>query len=130
MKGVELPINVLIIVVIALAILLALIALFFGVWTPSSSGITLDAAKNNACHMLVSTGCRDAAQINVRDFDADKDGHLNEPGTTTGASCLPSDSASSSSDNLFMLCRCWYGITGDDPTLNLKCRQNICNCED
>jgi hypothetical protein len=130
MKGVELPINTIVIVVIALAILLALIALFFGVWTPGSSGITLDAAKNNACHMLVSTGCRDAKQINVRDFDADKDGIL-DTGSSGTRTLVCVDGEAGGNDNLFMLCKCWYGITGtDDPSLNLNCRRDICNCED
>lgn len=126
MKGVELPINTLIVVVIALAILLALIALFFGVWTPGSSGLNLDAAKNTACHMLVSTGCRDAAQINVNDFDANKDGNL-QSGTGTG------DCETGGDDNLYMLCKCWYNIRPPiyaEDTINQNCRQIICNCED
>jgi len=74
MKGVELPINTLVIVVIALVILIALIALFYGVWAPSVEDIDLESAKNNACQMLISLGCdSEPEEISMSNFDADKD---------------------------------------------------------
>ncbi len=124
MKGIELPINTLIIIVIALTILLALIALFYGVWTPGSSGLNLDATKNTACHMLVSTGCSDTTMVYINNFDADKDGNLNEQNSNIGDCGL-----ASAGDNLFMLCKCWYNVVGNDDDIELACKQNICNCK-
>ena len=61
MKGANLPINMLIILIIAVIVLIASIALFTGVWGQSSSGLSLDAAKNSGCHKYVSTnGCIDS----------------------------------------------------------------------
>jgi len=126
MKGVELPISTMVIVVIALVILLAILALFFGVWTPGSSGMNLEAAKNSACQMLVSTGCHDNIEsIYTKDFDADKDGSFDQ-GTGLGE-C--SDPAESSQDNLYMLCKCWYNIPDTDKDVFIEeCKTRICNC--
>jgi uncharacterized membrane protein len=125
MKGMELPVNTLIIVVIALVILLAILALFFGVW-PSVQGVSLEAAKNNACQILTSTGCTaDPITIKVNDFDADKDGNYGtaETGTTWtwGNSCDPSRAADG--DNLAALCACYYFITTD-----ALCTSDVCGC--
>lgn len=117
MKGVELPISTLVIVVLALIILLGILALFFGVWTPGSTGISLEAAKNNACQMLLSTGCGSPGTIAINGFDANKDG-TQSAGTENSypATC------SGGNDNLARLCRCWYGADESD------CRTQICNC--
>jgi hypothetical protein len=125
MKGVELPINVIVIVVLCLVVLLAILALFWGVWTPGVAGISLEAAKNNACQMLVSTGCDSPASITIKDFDADKDGTLNEAdliSSTDPADCKPGNNGKTLGDNLVMLCLCWYGA---DET---SCKTRICNC--
>jgi len=134
MKGIELPINVLIIVVIALIILLALIGLFYGVWTPGSSGLNLEGAKNSACQMLVSTGCGDSRSILVNDFDADKDGQfegLSNNGDRSKCGSITPDPGMG--DSLFMLCVCWYNI-GDIGDLlddiDRECRTRICHCQD
>jgi len=117
LKGVELPINTIVILVIALIILLAIIALFFGIWTPGVGGVSLEAAKDNACLLLTSTGCGDTSSIIVKDFDADKDGNLNEANSNTG-NCGSDDAG----DNLFMLCKCHYNKDESE------CRTDVCNC--
>lgn len=130
MKGVELPINVLVIVVIALIILLALIGLFYGVWGPGSSGLNLEGTKNSACQMLVSTGCSDSESIHVSDFDADKDGQFDH-GTQARHDSPCNELDLNSRDNLFMLCKCWYNIGGaTNDELDRECRTRICHCED
>ena len=63
MKGIELPINTLIILVIALLILIAIIAFFLGVWGPGTSGVTLEATKTSACQRFISLDCLDADLI-------------------------------------------------------------------
>jgi hypothetical protein len=121
MKGVELPINVIVLVVLALIVLLGILALFFGVWNPGSTGINLEGAKNSACQMLISTNCVDTSSINVEDFDADRDGTLNEVGpesSTNAADC----GKSGFKDNLAMLCLCWYGADEAD------CKTRVCGC--
>ena len=125
MKGVELPINVIVIIILALVVFLAIIALFSGVWTPGVAGIVLEAAKNNACQLLVSTGCDSPASIIVKDFDADKDGTLNEADLTPStdpADCKPGNNGKTLGDNLAMLCLCWYGAD------EASCKTRICNC--
>jgi len=49
MKGVELPINVLVLVAIAVIVLLAIIALYFIGWSPFGGFISLATLKNIGC---------------------------------------------------------------------------------
>jgi hypothetical protein len=106
LRGVELPINVIVIIILAVLVLLAILALFMGVWTPGESSITLEAAKNNACQMLVSMRCNQPLEsISVLDFDADKDGTLNGAG-----------------DTLLALCQNWYHV---DENI---CKNQVCMC--
>ena len=80
MKGIELPINLLIILIIAMVILVAVSAFFLGVWKPTSSGVSLDAAKSLACKDYVAVGCTNLG-LPVREYDIDSDGSF-DPGTT------------------------------------------------
>lgn len=63
MKGVELPINTLIIFIIVLIVLLAIIGFFFGVWTPGAGGLQIEAVKVSACQKFISVNCMDANLI-------------------------------------------------------------------
>jgi hypothetical protein len=125
MKGVELPINVIVIVVLCLVVLLAILALFWGVWTPGVAGISLEAAKNNACQMLLSTGgcgLDDSTKtINVNNFDANKDGKF-EAGNGFDDTANACKANGGGQDNLYMLCKCWYLV---DET---SCKTRICSC--
>lgn len=126
MKGVELPINVLILVVLGLIILLAILGLFYGVWTGGASGVNLESAKNSACQLLISTGCNDNIEtIYTNNFDADKDGTL-DTGFGLGQ-CNEVPTIGPSKDNLRMLCKCWYNIP-DDRIIE-DCKKLICNCD-
>lgn len=49
MKGIELPVNTLIIIVIAVLVLIAVIGFFLGVWSPSTSGLGDQSQINAAC---------------------------------------------------------------------------------
>ena len=55
MKGVELPINILVIVAIAVIVLLGLVALYFVGFNPFSTTAGLEGIKNKACQALVQT---------------------------------------------------------------------------
>ncbi len=54
-KGVELPINILVIVAIAVIVLLGLVALYFVGFNPFSTTAGLEGIKNKACQTLVQT---------------------------------------------------------------------------
>ena len=130
MKGAELPINTLIIIVIAIAILLAIIAIFYNIYNPSKQGITTETAKNNACQMLASLGCSvDTNTIQISDFDADKDG--NDGADETGSRVLDwsitalCPQAADPGDNLASLCHCYYGMTSES-----DCKTKVCRCSE
>ncbi|MFH1229270.1 MAG: hypothetical protein V1678_02500 [Candidatus Aenigmatarchaeota archaeon] len=69
MKGIEMPINVMIIVVICIIVLLAVVSLFLGVWNPTKGSLNMESIKNNACQIYVSNGCKNADQIPVTGVD-------------------------------------------------------------
>ncbi|MHA1686743.1 MAG: hypothetical protein ACTSYD_10105, partial [Candidatus Heimdallarchaeaceae archaeon] len=129
MKGISLPINALVIIVLALIILIAILALFFGVWPFGSQSISLEGAKNNACNMLLSFNCEEqTSNIVVKNFDADKDGDL-DPQTGFDWS-NPSPTNSNNHDNLAALCYNYYGIYDPTDPLNSEnlCKTEVCNC--
>jgi hypothetical protein len=106
MKGIELPISTIVVIILVLIVLLASVAFFFGVWNPGVGGASLEATKNLACQMLISTGCNEPSDITIRDFDADMSGVIDND------------------DDLLDLCVMHYGITDPD-----VCKQQLCNCE-
>jgi hypothetical protein len=106
MKGLELPMNVITMLLIALIVLIALIALFFGVFNMSSGSVSLTTAKTNACQMMINTGCMmSASSITISNFDSDRDGTVESDGT------------------LLELCANYYGTTSDS-----QCKTEICGC--
>jgi hypothetical protein len=123
LKGIELPVNALIIVILAVLVLLGILALYGGVWSPSSGGINLESAKNNGCHMLASTNCQSGPEtIAISNFDANKNGQSNDPGTVSawGTAC---PNAAWTSDNLAALCACFYYKTSSE-----DCKK-LCGCQ-
>jgi len=70
-----------------------------------SSQISLEDAKSNGCEILLRNNCGISTNsILINDFDADKDGIVNNTGTGTG------NCGTTQGDNLFMLCKCHYDI--------------------
>jgi hypothetical protein len=62
MKGIELPINVLVIVSIAVIVLLGLVVLYFIGFNPFSGSITLTSLKNIGCsNFTLSYNCGNSA---------------------------------------------------------------------
>ncbi len=120
MKGMELPISTMVIIVIAVIVLVAMIALLSGVWPSTPQTMTLETAKDNACSLMASTGCSlSPSSIAINNFDANKDEILN--GGVEGLyppSCFPV----AGNDNLARLCLCYYSA---DET---NCKENICGC--
>lgn len=68
MKGIELPINVLVIVALAVIVLLGVIALFSGVFGPGSAGIAMSSAWNQACGGITSSCSADHSGNTVTNF--------------------------------------------------------------
>lgn len=59
LKGISLPIDMLVILAIAVVVLIAVIAVFMGVWTPFASDQQRRAAFQSACSQWASQGCPD-----------------------------------------------------------------------
>ena len=122
MKGLELPINVLIIVAVALIVLLAVVAMYFSGFNPFTTTVGLEGVKNDACRRLVQEErCKEETQnIKIDNFDADKDGQMgsSEPfsgwlwvfsgNPTRDALCAKESMAVG--DNLASLCACYFSI--------------------
>ena len=102
MKGIALPIETLVILVLAIVVLVGVIAFFLGVFNPSTSGIQLEAIKNLACQRFLSLNCEDSDDVKNLDIDLDDDGQTKGDG-----------------DTLTLLCKLKYS--------NIDCRQ-LCNC--
>ena len=69
----ELPINVLVIVVIAVIVLLGVVAVYFTGWTPYASSAGIDAIKNDACRKMSYDCSKDPTDIKITNFDVDGD---------------------------------------------------------
>jgi len=122
MKGSELPINTLIIIVIALIVLLACIAIFFGPYNITKYGAELETARTNACNMLQGMNCIPKPwEVQISNFDANKDGVNN--GGTEG---VAPGSCSGGNDNLARLCLCYYNIAA--ASLESDCKIKVCRC--
>jgi hypothetical protein len=57
MKGIELPINILVIVAVAIIVLLGVVALFYSSWFTGTAPVSLEAAKSQACNSMSRAGC-------------------------------------------------------------------------
>jgi hypothetical protein len=57
MKGIELPINILVIVAVAIIVLLGIIALFYSSWFTGTGPVTSQTAVSQACNIATRTGC-------------------------------------------------------------------------
>ncbi len=122
MKGIELPINILVIVAIAVIVLLGMIALYFTGWGPFAGATSLEGIKNTACRQLVQTSnCGISSwTILVSNFDANKDGNINPlVGAAYPAGACP---IAGTGDNLAQLCLCYYSRTKE-----AECR-TLCGC--
>jgi hypothetical protein len=104
-KGIELPINILVVVAVAVIVLLGLVALYFTGWSPFGVSVSYESVKNEACAELVRMNCpSDPSTVTIDDFDADQSGAVGD------------------GDDLMDLCTNYYGrSTASD------CRA-LCGC--
>ena len=120
MKGLELPINVLVVVAVAVIVLLGVVTLFFLGFGPFSKYAGLEAIKNDACIQFTRDCNQNPANIIVN-FDADKDGEP-DPGTGFNAQTINTVGDTENQDNLMTLCYQHFGAkTAND------CR-HLCVC--
>jgi hypothetical protein len=61
MKGIELPINILVIVAVAIIVLLGVIALFYSSWFPVTQPVNIESVKSQMCSSANRMGCVEAA---------------------------------------------------------------------
>lgn len=140
MKAISLPVNSLIIIVIALIVLIAIFGIFFGIWNPTKSTVGLDAATRTACQAINPISCRDAyksTRIPIYNFDSNKNGNVNDHARSpTDCSDPPDGIICYGQDNFEMLCYNYYGGplslgAKDSPTwwsfIN-TCMVGICKC--
>ncbi len=57
MKGIELPINILVIVAVAIIVLLGVVALFYSSWFTGTGPVTSQTAVSKACAIATRIGC-------------------------------------------------------------------------
>ncbi|MBU5575367.1 MAG: hypothetical protein QXF15_03460 [Candidatus Aenigmatarchaeota archaeon] len=115
MKGIELPINILVIIAMAVIVLLGLSALYMGGFGQGAGGIGLESAKSAACQQLLRSGqCGNAGYpgtIKTPGFDANKDGNLDDK------------------DTLQALCENYYGCSGKTGYDFVECcNKRVCGC--
>jgi hypothetical protein len=124
MKGIELPINILVIIAMAVMVLLGLVAIYMGGFGPGGSEMQKNAAKNQACQELISKGyCGNYSStkyVNVTGFDADRDGSMDPGPGITGDK--------ETNDNLYMLCKNFYGCGGSNKEFVDCCHKKVCGC--
>lgn len=120
MKGAELPINIIIVFILALAVLIAMIAVFMGVWTPGSAGLGQESAKNSGCQKYVG--------LQLCDDKTDKGDTINIETVTCKCSKADIGSGTTTTDEsidvntLEHLAKCCYGRTDEttSPTAAAK----------
>jgi len=120
LKGIELPINVIIVISIAVIVLLSVISLYFSGWLSGTGTINIEVVKNDACRRLLMNCFNDVNLITIDNFDADSDGKI-DSGIGTG-DCDNKTMTATARDNLYMLCKCHYNANEDE------CR-DICMCK-
>jgi len=75
MKGFQLPINILVVVAIAVIVLLGLVALYFRGFGPFSTTAGIEAVKNEGCMELnPRAGCTTDPETILIEYDVDADG--------------------------------------------------------
>jgi len=114
-KGIELPINILVVIAVAIIVLLGVIALYFSGFMGPAGVISSESAKNAACQRVMrnpagcvtvdpSTILLDGSIAGVPGFDADNDGDVD------------------ADDDLLDLCQNYFGATTKS-----DCRK-LCGC--
>jgi hypothetical protein len=106
-KGIELPINILVIVAIAVIVLLGMVALYFAGWSPFSGSVGVESIKNSACtNYTRNNDCGPTPSSMVVNYDVNGDGSI-----------ILTD------DNLQTFADAFYGCGGA-----VNCVRQLCAC--
>ena len=65
MKGIELPINILVIVAVAIIVLLGVVALFYSSWFSGTGPVSAGSATTSACNQASRVGCSAATPLTI-----------------------------------------------------------------
>ena len=117
MKGITLPVNVLVLVAIAVIVLMGLVGLYFTGFSPFGQASGVESVKNEACRdLLIAKRCLNATNtITISKFDANKNG-VNDSGTNWDWGSGTGD------DNLAALCYNYFGAKNES-----QCK-SVCTC--
>jgi len=119
-KGIELPINILVVVAVAVIVLLGVVALYFSGFMGPAGIMSQESAKQKYCALVMRSpdGCSGGtslASIAISDFDANRDGEITY-GTTWDWDASPlacGTNAVANEDNLAALLACYFGATSE-----------------
>jgi len=104
----EMPINILVVIVAAVIVLIALLMMFLGVWNPFPTTVNIESVKQAACREVVLGDCKSTGMIVDMDVNGD--------GTVGGGA-----------DTLQALCNKYYGCeSAADKT---SCCLQACGCK-
>ncbi|MBU3897125.1 MAG: hypothetical protein KJ697_04300 [Nanoarchaeota archaeon] len=135
-KGMELPINMLVVVAVAVVVLMGVIAIYILGVGPFQQSVGLEAIKNSACSLLVREGCTASTSGIHVNTDANEDGFVCTKNIGYNAktgigydedtdTCLFADDGENEArkpDTLLGLCASKFGKTSDS-----ACKA-LCNC--
>ena len=117
MKGIELPINILVVVAVAVIVLLGIVALYFAGFIGPATTINQGAAKNSGCNYVMNNpnGCQTVTPSTIvfgaaggpPKFDVDGNGQY------------------TAADTLQALCEKYYSVAPGDA---VGCRK-VCGCQ-
>jgi hypothetical protein len=111
MKGIELPINILVIVAVAIIVLLGVIALFYSSWFTGTAPVSLEAAKSQSCNAMSRAGCNASPSDISVNYDANKDGTID------------------GGDTLDQLCIEYYGVIETATDFEHQCMNRVCGMQ-
>lgn len=119
-KGLQLPVNVLVVMIVAIIALAGVLSLFLGGYNQPSGTVGLEGARNAGCTQLLSSGkCSDANAptfIGIKNYDANEDGRTFQT----------SVQAAANGDSLAALCVNKYAA--DVTNMVRTCNIRVCGC--
>jgi hypothetical protein len=141
MKSIE-AINAIIILVLGVLVILAVLGLFMGVWSPAKRGTSLQVATQNICRVINPAycypkgicDCRNIQHLPVYDFDADNLGSVNSHTPETPAAPCTGvwPTTYPGNDNFGELCKNYYGgppfVGGYEAEFYDICLIKVCGC--
>lgn len=123
MKGIELPISTMIVIVVVLLVILGVVSLWISGWGGGATGLSVEAVKASACADYMKIGCDEDPFLVPVNFDADQSGEI-VPKISCDRICKQGPGPSDC-DNLRTLARCWFGC----PLQEIKiCVKKLCGC--